>query len=227
MAVPRRPKHGRLLPAALVVGLSGFLAADAPARGVPLPARAVDTPMAAAPRAARTAAWAEDLPPLDVTSVQDGARIHVRLYGEDGEIDESARAAFERLVARDGEQHPLAPRVEQLLVKASHHFGDAAVTIVSAWRPHAGRHTSGDALDFKLAGVKAATLAAYLRGLPRAGVGIYTHPRTQYVHLDVRDPSYHWIDGSPPGVTWRERGMRDPGQVKRDAGWTPEGDLPL
>ncbi len=99
--------------------------------------------------------------------------------------------------------------------------------MVSAWREHAGRHTSGDALDFKLTGVPAAQLAAYLRGLSRVGVGIYTHPRTQYVHLDVRDQSYHWLDASPPGVTWRERRIGDPAQAKRDALWTASSDLPL
>lgn len=112
-------------------------------------------------------------------------------------------------------------------MKAALHYHGARVVAVSGWREHAGRHTAGEALDFKLQGVTAAALAAYLRSLPRVGVGIYTHPRTQYVHLDVREPSYHWLDGSPPGVTWKERQLRDPGQAKRDAAWTPEGDLPL
>ncbi|MGD0527374.1 MAG: hypothetical protein ABSE49_19690, partial [Polyangiaceae bacterium] len=57
-------------------------------------------------------------------------------------------------------------------------------------------------------------------------LGIYTHPKTQYVHLDVREPSFHWLDGSPPGVTWKERPLRDPGQAQRDASWTADGDLP-
>ena len=92
----------------------------------------------------------------------------------------------------------LAARLEQLVVKAAHHFGDAHVLVVSGWRERAGRHTSGEALDFKLQGVAAAQLAAYLRGLPRVGVGIYTHPKTQYVHLDVRDASYHWLDALAP-----------------------------
>jgi hypothetical protein len=47
------------------------------------------------------------------------------------------------------------------------------------------------------------------------------------VHLDVRDASYHWLDASPPGVKWREKQLRDPTQMKRDAAWSPEQDLPL
>ncbi|HEY5242913.1 MAG TPA: hypothetical protein VIJ22_15645 [Polyangiaceae bacterium] len=182
--------------------------------------------MTAAARDARSASWADALVPIEVTSVVTGQSASIRLYAVDGEIDEAARMHLEHVVARDGEQHELASRLEQLVVKAAHHFHDAPVYAVSGWREHAGRHSTGEALDFKLRGVQAAQLAAYLRGLPRVGVGIYTHPRTQYVHLDVREPSYHWLDGSPPGVTWKERQLRDPGQMKRDASWTPEGDLP-
>jgi uncharacterized protein YcbK (DUF882 family) len=206
--------------------LSLLCARDAPAHGLVAQGSGSDTPMTAAVRDARSAAWASALAPIDVTSLATGDTVSIRLYGTDGEIDEAARMHLEHVVARDGEQHELAARLEQLVVKAAHHFRDAHVYVVSGWREHAGRHTTGEALDFKLQGVPAAQLAAYLRGLPRAGVGIYTHPRTQYVHLDVREPSYHWLDGSPPGVTWKERQLRDPGQMKRDASWTPEGDLP-
>jgi uncharacterized protein YcbK (DUF882 family) len=214
------------LRALLLTVVSLLCARDAPAHGLVKPGSATDTPMTAAARDARSASWASALAPIDVTSVASGETASIRLYGDDGEIDEMARMHLEHVVARDGEQHELAMRLEQLVVKAAHHFGDTPVFVVSGWRVHAGRHTTGEALDFKLRGVPAAQLAAYLRGLPRVGVGIYTHPRTQYVHLDVRDASYHWLDGSPPGVTWKERQLRDPGQAKRDASWTPDADLP-
>jgi uncharacterized protein YcbK (DUF882 family) len=149
-----------------------------------------------------------------------------RLYASDGEIDDAARENFERVAAGDAEPHALATRLEQLVVKAAYHFKVARVVVVSAWRANAGRHGTGEAIDFKFDGVRAAQLAAYLRRLPRVGVGVYTHPRTQYVHLDVRDESYHWIDASPPGVTWRPARLYDPSCSKRDAAWTPDGDLP-
>jgi hypothetical protein len=196
---------------------------------------AIDTPLVVAARQARTVAWASALGPVSITDGSTRARADLRLYTPEGDLDDDAKARFETVVARDGEAHALSERVVRLLFKAAYHFGRSArpptnapaVTVVSAWREHAGRHTSGDAVDFKLAGVPASLLAAYLRGLPRVGVGIYTHPRTQYVHLDVREQSYHWLDASPPGVTWRERQLRDPGQAKRDATWTPSSDLPL
>jgi hypothetical protein len=200
---------------------------DAPAHGVAHARAGVETPVAVAARDARTASWAEALPPLEVTSVHDGSSFSLRLYGPDGEVDEGARLRFEGLVSGDDRRHELEERLEQLVVKAAYHFHGAHIRVVSGWRAHAGRHTSGEALDFKLDGVHAGQLAAYLRGLPRVGVGIYTHPRTQFVHLDVREQSYHWLDASPPGVTWKERRLGDPGQAKRDASWTPESDLPL
>jgi hypothetical protein len=215
---------------ALLVVAAATLQAGEPraalARGVEFVPLGVDTPLVAAPRAERYVAWARALAPLDVAYPNTGATARLRLYGGDGEVDDAARATLERVVSNDGDRHDLAPRLEQLVAKAAYHFGGAPVVVVSAWRPNAGRHTTGEGLDFKLDGVKAAALAAWLRGLPRVGVGIYVHPRTQYVHLDIRDESYHWIDASPPGITWREKQLADPSHVTRDASWTPDADLP-
>jgi hypothetical protein len=208
-----------------------LFAKDVPLRTAPTTphaATATETPLSADARPPRSTAWAESLAPVTVTNGGTGATLQMRLYTRDGEIDPLERRRFEEVVARENEsRHVLEERLEQLVVKAAYHFHAPRVVTVSAWRERAGRHTTGEALDFKLEGVAAAQLAAYLRDLPRVGVGIYTHPRTQYVHLDVREPSYHWLDASPPGVTWKERQLRDPGQVKRDASWTAEGDLPL
>lgn len=210
----------------LLVLLSLFVVRDAPAHGRPAPRVALETPLVAAAPAPRVAAWAQALAPIDVSGVNTRARGDVRLYTAEGEIDEEARTTLERIAANDEAPHPLSLRLEQLVLLAAYHFKGAPVVVVSAWRAKAGRHGTGDAMDFKLKGVRPHELAAYLRSLPRAGVGIYTHPRTQFVHLDVREPSYHWIDASPPGVKWREGALRDPGAEKRDAAWTPAMDLP-
>jgi hypothetical protein len=218
----------RLRPVAAAVTLSGCVLAarDAPAGASLRPGRsAVEPALGAAPRAPRRASWASGLAPIGVRSEATKALAELRLYADDGSIDERARAAFEAIATRE-ELRPLAERLEQLVFKTAYHFARAPVIIVSGWRANAGRHGTGEALDFKLQGVAAWKLAAYLRGLPRAGVGIYTHPRTQFVHLDVRDASYHWIDASPPGVKWPERQLRDPHASKRDAAYTLDSDLP-
>jgi hypothetical protein len=210
----------------LLVLLSLFFVRDAPAHDLRDVRLAAETPLVAAPAPPRFASWAQGLAPVEVTGVNTHARAAVRFYTTEGEIDGEARATLERIAASDDAPHPLATRLEQLVLLAAYHFKGAPVVIVSAWRARAGRHGTGEAMDFKLKGVPARELAAYLRGLPRAGVGIYTNPGTQFVHLDVRDQSFHWIDASPPGVKWREAALRDPGAEKRDASWTPQMDLP-
>jgi hypothetical protein len=179
--------------------------------------------------------WAAALGPIEVLNRNTNARGAIRLYDAHGVLDRGEARAFMRIAgstktapddASDDDER-LDLRVVQLAIRAAHHFGGTSLSIVSATRPGArGKHGTGEALDFALDGVKASVLAAYLRGTPRAGVGIYTHPKTQYVHLDVREHSYHWIDGSPPGVTWREQLLADPKQAVRDGSWSASMDLP-
>jgi uncharacterized protein YcbK (DUF882 family) len=210
-----------------MVAVALFVARDAPAHLVRGAGVYLETALRNQVPLERSASWARSLPALDVSSVVSREHAQVRLYADDGEIDESAREALERVAANNAPPHALAPRVEQLLVRASYHFGAAPVQLVSAWRYRASRHGTGEAIDFKLKGIAPWRVAAYLRQTPRAGVGIYTNPNTQFVHIDVRDQSYHWVDASPPGVHWHEIGWRDKDADKRDASWTPDSDLPI
>ena len=200
------------------------------------PPRPLDLPNARAVPAGETVAWASALPAIDVKNRNTEVRAKIRLYGDDGTLDRSALRSFMLIASSDPEladrpdgevAEPLDTRLVQLAVRASYKFSGKPIVIVSATRKRAhGKHRTGEALDFKVEGVAASTLASYLRKLPRVGVGIYTHPKTQYVHLDVREQSYHWLDASPPGVTWRERLIADRAQEKRDATYTPLTDLP-
>ncbi len=207
--------------------LSLFVARDAPARAIAFAHFGTEIPLQAGLREPRGAAWAATLEPLEVTNPSTGATARISFYDRTGEIDEAARASFERVISRDAEPRALSTRVEQLVFKAAYHFGAERVAIISGWREHAGRHSTGEAIDFRLKGVPAASVASYLRGLPRLGVGLYTNPATQFVHVDVREPSFHWVDASPPGVHWRERPIGDRRADKRDASYVPEADLPL
>lgn len=210
----------------LAVSLALFVAHDVSARSVGASRLCIEALLTAAARPARVAAWAAHLEGIEVGTTTSTEKAVVHLYEGDGDIDEAARVTFERIAARDEDPHPLAVRLEQLVFKAAYHFKNAPVVVVSAWRANAAKHGTAEAIDFKLRGVPARTLAAYLRATPRVGVGVYTHPRTQYVHLDVREPSFHWIDASPPGIKWREAQLGDRTCGKRDASWTPEMDLP-
>jgi uncharacterized protein YcbK (DUF882 family) len=159
----------------------------------------------------------------------------LKLYDASGQLDESAALQLDELLcdARRPKQHEttrLNRRTLQLLFKAAYHFEAYEVEVVSAYRKpgrrREGPHGNGDAIDFRLRGVKAWALAAYLRQLPRTGVGVYTHPKTQYVHLDSREHSFHWLDASPPGRHWRERSIGSPHLEKLDALFSPAADWP-
>jgi uncharacterized protein YcbK (DUF882 family) len=177
------------------------------------------------------APWAVELSPLKVECANTGESATIKLYGNDGSLDPSGIEAFSRIAADSNGYSPLNPRLIQLAVKAATHLHAKRLVVVSAFRQKRGgksdHHTAGEALDFKLPGVDYRKLASLLRSYPLVGVGVYTHPKTQYVHLDVRDRSYHWLDASPPGVTWREALLPDPGQATRDGSYTPESDLPI
>jgi uncharacterized protein YcbK (DUF882 family) len=176
-------------------------------------------------------AWAVGLDPLKIECANTGLSETARLYADDGTIDPAAAEAFSRAAADSNGFAPLKPRLLQLVVKAAHHFQSSTVIVVSGYRLQRGgksdHHTLGEAIDFKIPGVDYRRLAAHLDSYPLTGVGIYTNTKTHYVHLDVRDRSYHWLDASPPGVTWREALLPDPSQRKRDLSYTPESDLPI
>lgn len=193
------------------------------------------------------ASWAQKLAPLLFRDINTLADVAVRLYRDDGTLDEDAATELGRVLwaAKDddakrgadggapAEAKPTAARVSlrllQLVVKAAAHFDAHEVQVISSHRGKArkgSRHRSGEAIDFVFPGVPPKKLADLLRTFARVGVGVYIHPRSQFVHLDVREQSYHWIDSSPPGRSWREHALPDPTAAARDAAYEPAQDLP-
>jgi uncharacterized protein YcbK (DUF882 family) len=228
-----------LIGAAVVVGRSAPVASAAPLRAAsPAKLERVGhepkAPKTAAREGASDAGFAL-LRPLRFVCATARKLETLRLYDDRGFVDENSALALDALLAdyRDPEHVQtiaLDRRTLQLVYRAAYHFRVDQVEVVSAYRApgrrREGPHGRGRAIDFKLKGVTATALAAYLRTLPRVGVGVYTHRRTQYVHLDVREQSYHWLDASPPGRTWRELRLPDSKRVIRDARYTPESDWP-
>lgn len=231
------------LPALLASG--GTLAFSHHARAPESPPRVlapaiVKGPAAANPGLAVAAAPSADspfahLPRLRFSNLNSRQSCDVQLYAPSGDIDELEAQRLDELLAdvRDPKapaQHAIDRRTLQLVVRAALHFGAHEVEVVSAYRKpgrrREGLHASGRAVDFKLLGVKARTLAAYLRTLPRVGVGIYTHPRTDYVHLDTREHSFHWLDASPPGRSYRELSIGGAHLPALDASYRPGSDYP-
>ncbi|MET0789930.1 MAG: DUF882 domain-containing protein [Polyangiaceae bacterium] len=175
------------------------------------------------------------LPALRFSNQNTGDHATVRLYDDLGCVDESEALKLDELLcdARDPKNRAtiaLDRRTLQLAVRAALHFQVAEVSVVSAYRKagrrREGPHANGRALDFRLPGVAPRVLASYLRTLPRVGVGIYTHPKTAFVHLDDREHSFHWLDASPPGRHWREMSMGGRGLAQRDAAYARTDDWP-
>ncbi len=176
------------------------------------------------------------LPSLRFSNQSTGQSALVRLYDDVGHVDEREASRLDVLLADTRDPKNCATvtldrRTLQLAVRAALHFHASEVQVVSAYRKpgrrREGPHASGKAIDFKLKGVPARTLAAYLRTLPRVGVGVYTHPKTMFVHLDDRERSFHWLDASPPGRSWRELSLGGGvGLIRRDAGYARRDDWP-
>jgi uncharacterized protein YcbK (DUF882 family) len=225
-----------------LLGTSGFVFAlwprSAPAaqerRGS---AGSASPPPSTAPAvgAPETASRFARLPPLVVRNQTTREQRKLKLYDDDGNIDEAAARELDELLcdARKPKQHEstrLDRRTLQLLFKAAYRFQSGEVEVVSAFRKpgrrREGPHGTGSAIDFRLLGVTAQELASYLRGLPRTGVGVYTHPKTQYVHLDNREHSFHWLDASPPRRHWREKSIGAADLSRRDALYSAREDLP-
>jgi hypothetical protein len=90
------------------------------------------------------------------------------------------------------------------------HFGAHEVRVVSAYRTpkpgnSQGNHGRGRAIDFVLPGTTDTDVGRYAREHGFVGVGVY--PNAGFVHVDVRQHSYFWIDTSGPGAPSREKGI--------------------
>jgi len=177
----------------------------------------------------------EQLRPLRIENQTTREARELKLYDANGRIDEAAATELDELMcdARDPKHREaghIDRRTLQLLFKAAYHFDSFEVEVVSAYRKpgrrREGPHGTGAAIDFRLRGVSSRLLASYLREIPRTGVGIYTHPKTQFVHLDNREHSFHWIDASPPRRHWREKSIGGRDLEKRDALYNPAQDWP-
>jgi hypothetical protein len=148
------------------------------------------------------------------------------------EADDLALAARALAHHEDGSEHPIEPRLIELVYRASRHFRAPWVVVVSGYRPGraTSRHSHGRAIDFVLPGVSDRRLAAWARTLGFVGVGIY--PVSGFVHLDVRERSYFWSDGSGPSEPNRERPMLRSSWARADrdarrAGVVPTSDEPI
>lgn len=151
-----------------------------------------------------------------------------------GELGSFADTDMDRLshFAREpqsGMTHPLHPRLADLLYRIQTHFDAAELRMLSGYRsPKAGKqsnHGRGRAMDLVVPGHADEEVARFVREQGFVGVGIY--PTSGFVHVDVRDKSYFWIDASGPGRKNRERGVLHDVAQRADSRALGRGEKPV
>jgi hypothetical protein len=166
--------------------------------------------------------------PLVLSQVNGGLIETLVPQREDGGFsDADLQRAAKVFAPRDmPRSHPIAPRLLDLMYRAMRHFQVPMVHVVSGYRKdRAGsRHTQGRAVDMVLPGVQNDALAEYVRSFGYCGVGIYTN--SGFVHLDVREKSYFWLDHSLPGERSRITPILPDEAIESDRNAAARGEAP-
>lgn len=100
---------------------------------------------------------------------------------------------------RTGHTMDMNPDLVRLLMRIARRFDNATLHVISAHRAVDGvvtsersQHGKGTASDIRVEGVSVETLAAVAKQEGARGVGMY--PKSRFVHVDVREKAYSWID---------------------------------
>jgi uncharacterized protein YcbK (DUF882 family) len=127
---------------------------------------------------------------------------------------------------RTGNEHPIEPRLLDLVYRVQAHFGAHELRVISAYRtPRRGagsNHAKGRAIDLIVPGASDDAVARFVRAQGFVGVGVY--PVSGFLHLDVRERSYFWVDRSGPGKRSRLRAVLGDLAKKSDAEAAARGE---
>lgn len=138
---------------------------------------------------------------LRLTSINGRGTADLTPRTAEGGFDEAACAEVARVLsdARSERVHPIDRRLIEVMYSLARHFHAGQLRVVSGYRSNAGRsnHALGRAVDLVIPGARDEAVAAFARTQGFVGVGVY--PRSGFVHVDVRDHSFFWVDGSSPG----------------------------
>jgi uncharacterized protein YcbK (DUF882 family) len=120
------------------------------------------------------------------------------------------RAAHVRREPSSGNEHPIDPHLLDFVYRVATHFQAPEVRVLSGYRtPHGSHrpsnHGRGRAMDCIFPGATDEAVAKFAREQGFVGVGVY--PVSGFLHLDVRERSYFWVDTSGPGKRSRIRGI--------------------
>ena len=174
------------------------------------------------------ATWQQGMRDIVFHAVNTGETVTVRPFRADGSADPEALHTL-RQVLRDHraeEDHPVDLRLVSVLYRLVVELDAPQINVISGFRHQRARghslHGEGQAIDLIVPGVDSDRVAAVARGFGHMGVGIY--PTSGFVHLDVRDRSYFWIDRSGPGQRGRVIQVRADESRAADAAYRAEAD---
>lgn len=177
-------------------------------------------------------------PMLTLYALNTGERLEIAASGENGafasrDLDRVAHLFRE---SASGHEHPIEPRLLDLLYRIQRKFDAHEIRLVSGFRAGRGapqkapvraagsNHACGRAADIIVPGARDEDVAKFARELGFVGVGVY--PTSGFVHVDVRGSSYFWVDRSGPGKRNRTRGILTDLAKKSDARAITRGERP-
>jgi uncharacterized protein YcbK (DUF882 family) len=133
-----------------------------------------------------------------IEAANTGEQVEVLLDLASGDMDEATYRAIRHLMRcrRTGAEAPIDPRLIELLYKISQRTGEKIVLIsgfrTPAFAAPASYHVRGMAADIRIPGLTALMVRDLARAMGVHGIGYY--PRSQFVHVDMRDEPYFWTD---------------------------------
>lgn len=159
----------------------------------------------------------------------DRVELTAKTEGGGFSAEDLDRAAHVMREPSTGNEHPVAPRLLDVLYRIQTHFDAEELRIISGYRtPRRGKtsnHGKGRALDIVVPGARDEEVAKFAREIGFVGVGIY--PTSGFVHVDVRERSYFWVDTSGPGRRNRTRGILGELAKQSDARAISRGEKPM
>jgi len=130
---------------------------------------------------------------------------------------------------RTGNEHPVEPRLLDSVYRIARHFSAHEIRVVSGYRtPKPSTHSNhgrGRAMDMVVPGATDDDVAKFAREAGFSGVGVY--PVSGFVHVDVRERSYFWVDSSGPGRKSRLYGVLADVAARADSTALARGDRPM
>ena len=149
-------------------------------------------------------------PKLVLYSINRGEKVELTASSDKGDFSptELDKAAWV-LRSADGSEHPVDGALLNIVYELEKHFKAGEIRFVSGYRAPTKRlgsnHGYGRAMDLVIPGTIDEWVASYVRDMGYTGAG--TYPISGFVHVDVRERSFYWVDKSGPGAPTKTKGI--------------------